>query len=66
MQFPKNISEAISFLLKAKRATEITSDLLDTNIQCLKKYENIGEKTITVQTTEKGSTDAGVPISNDN
>lgn len=66
MQFPKNISEAISFLIKAKTATTIASDLLDTNIQCLKKYENIGENTLTVQTTEKGSTDAGVPISNGN
>lgn len=66
MQLPKTIAETIQFLLKAKRATEITSDLLDTNIQCLKKYENIDEKTITVQTTEKGSTDAGVPISSSN
>lgn len=66
MNFPKNISEAISFMIKAKTATTIASDLLDTNIQCLKKYENIGEKTITVQTTEKGSTDAGVPISSSN
>ena len=66
MQFPKSISETIAFLIKAKTATTIASDLLDTNIQCLKKYENIGENTLTVQTTEKGSTDAGVPISNGN
>ena len=66
MQLPKTISEAIQLLIKAKRATEITSDLLDTNIQCLKKYENIDAKNITVQTTEKASTDAGVPISNCN
>ena len=66
MQLPKTIAETIQFLLKAKTATTIASDLLDTNIQCLKKYENIGENTLIVQTTEKGSTDAGVPISNGN
>lgn len=66
MQFPKSISETIAFLIKAKTATTIASDLLDTNIQCLKKYENIGENILTVQTAEKGSTDAGVPISNGN
>ena len=66
MQFPKSISETIAFLIKAKTATTIASDLLDTNIQCLKKYENIDAKNITVQTTEKGSTDAGVPISSSN
>ena len=66
MQFPKNISEAISFLIKAKTATTIASDLLDTNIQCLKKYDNIGENRTTVQTAAKGATDAGVSIGSSN